>query len=616
MKLADLFIKLGLKKDGFDRGIDDAKKKTNAFSSAVKKIGGIMAGAFAVERIFSFGKELLELGGIAEGVEAAFKRIGGDRYLDDLKDATRGTVSELELMKRAVMASNFQIPIENLADLFKFATKRAQETGESVDYLVNSIVLGIGRKSPLILDNLGISAVRLRQELKGAGVEMNTVQDIAAAVGRIAASELEKSGEIIETNAIKLQKLKAGWDDLKKSIATSDTVVRYFSDQLDGISIMAKVLTSDQISGWEKLRSTLFDNKEEARKLGDELEKIAKTNKQAERTAAKAKEQRKKAEIELNNLLGRSVNDLTQSEIEAAIKQSEAANEATDARIKAGKTISELKKETDALKKSLDNYGINQRAEYQNTLKQIEANEKLIQSLEKTDFEKWEEQNERIKKAIELTDSLTAANEKYMASIPSGNDFFTKGDADVSGIVGGGGVFDMLSPEKEEEIGFDTEARVAALNETEQFLNELNAIAESGIEDFIVTFAEGLGSAIATGDWENFGKAILSVVGNFLSTMGKALIAYGVAMDAFNKALTNPFAAIAAGVALIAIGGAISSLASAGPSGMSSASGYSGATSSSNSSSAAINGDVRFVLEGDKLVGAIDNSRSRRRLTS
>ena len=188
MKLGDLFIKLGLKSQEFEQGMDKAKGELSTFNSSVKKIGGIIAGAFAFDRITAFANEIARLGGEVEGVRAAFERIGGEKHMDALKRATAGTVSELNLMNRAVMASNFDIPIENLASLLEFATKRAQETGQSVDYLVESIVLGIGRKSPLILDNLGISAVRLRQELKGARVELNTVQDIAAAVGRIAAA--------------------------------------------------------------------------------------------------------------------------------------------------------------------------------------------------------------------------------------------------------------------------------------------------------------------------------------------------------------------------------------------------------------------------------------------
>ena len=58
---------------------------------------------------------------------------------------------------------------ENLGSYLAFATKRAEETGQSVDYLVDSIIMGIGRKSPMILDNLGISIVDIRNEMEKTG---------------------------------------------------------------------------------------------------------------------------------------------------------------------------------------------------------------------------------------------------------------------------------------------------------------------------------------------------------------------------------------------------------------------------------------------------------------
>jgi hypothetical protein len=50
-------------------------------------------------------------------------------------------------MQGAVKASNFKIPLDQLASYFAFATKRARETGESVSDLVQNIVEGIGSKS-------------------------------------------------------------------------------------------------------------------------------------------------------------------------------------------------------------------------------------------------------------------------------------------------------------------------------------------------------------------------------------------------------------------------------------------------------------------------------------
>jgi len=49
--VGDLKARLGLDKTKFDKGIDEAEKRGNKFGSAMKKLGGILAGAFAFHKI-------------------------------------------------------------------------------------------------------------------------------------------------------------------------------------------------------------------------------------------------------------------------------------------------------------------------------------------------------------------------------------------------------------------------------------------------------------------------------------------------------------------------------------------------------------------------------------
>ena len=137
------------------------------FGNSVQSVAGTLGVAFGVQQIGSFAIELTKLAGQVDGVKQAFDKLkGSEQALNDLRAATKGTVSDFDLMKAAVQANNFKIPLDQLGSLFNFAYERAKATGQSVDYLVNSIVVGIGRKSPLILDNLGISAVELKEKLK------------------------------------------------------------------------------------------------------------------------------------------------------------------------------------------------------------------------------------------------------------------------------------------------------------------------------------------------------------------------------------------------------------------------------------------------------------------
>lgn len=153
------------------------------------------------------------------GVEQAFRRLNDPNLLNNLREATKGTVSDLELMKAVVNADNFGIPVQQMATFLEFAKQRADDTGQSVDYLVNSIVTGIGRKSPMILDNLGISAVRLRKELGGVSGENATIGKVAEAVSRIIQEENEKVGKSIDTVKTKVEQSETNWANLRTELA-------------------------------------------------------------------------------------------------------------------------------------------------------------------------------------------------------------------------------------------------------------------------------------------------------------------------------------------------------------------------------------------------------------
>lgn len=201
---------------GYTKGLNTAERATQKFSKDIsgglgslnKAIGllGVSFGAFEVAGLI---KDSISLAGVAEGVESAFYKIANRTDLSKLRDSVKGTVSDLELMKRAVSAQNFGISVQQLGLLFEFASKRAQDTGQNVDYLVDSIVTGIGRKSPLILDNLGISAVQLKSKLKGISTEAASVGDVAKAVGEIAAESLSKTGGLLDTTTIKVAAVAA-----------------------------------------------------------------------------------------------------------------------------------------------------------------------------------------------------------------------------------------------------------------------------------------------------------------------------------------------------------------------------------------------------------------------
>ena len=210
---------LGIDVSQFRKGITQVDAQMKGMSRQMNNLGGLIGATFAVAVVGDFVMESIKLNSELQKAEAGFKRIGassGD--LDRLRNATNGLVSDVTLMQKTTQAANFGIPVEKLATLFEFAKRRADETGESVDYLVNSIVVGLGRKSIKIIDNLGISATALKAEMGGVAVATADIADVTAAVSRIAERSLDDMGDVTVTAADKVEQLRIKWENLKTSV--------------------------------------------------------------------------------------------------------------------------------------------------------------------------------------------------------------------------------------------------------------------------------------------------------------------------------------------------------------------------------------------------------------
>lgn len=166
----------------------------------------------------------LEMAEQADGVTRAFNNLNQEGLLDNLRKATKGTVNDVQLMTAAVQANDFRIPLEDLGKYLEFAQLKAQQTGQSVDYTTNSIVTGLGRKSPMILDNLGISAAEISEKTKETGDFMKAVAEIVdtqlAAAGETYISAADRAAQktVELQNAQKalgdeILPLKEQWDD-------------------------------------------------------------------------------------------------------------------------------------------------------------------------------------------------------------------------------------------------------------------------------------------------------------------------------------------------------------------------------------------------------------------
>ena len=179
------------KGSGLGGSMTMASFKGNVYAYAAEK--GAEALNMLKDKITDVLKESMKMSMEAEGIRIAYERLGRPDLMDKLKEATHGTVTELELMKQAVKFNNFRLSLDDMGAMLAFAQQKAKDTGQSIDYMVDSIVTGLGRQSKQILDNLGISAAEIGEKMKTSG-------DMTKAVAEIIREQMAKSGDYIETS--------------------------------------------------------------------------------------------------------------------------------------------------------------------------------------------------------------------------------------------------------------------------------------------------------------------------------------------------------------------------------------------------------------------------------
>ena len=230
MAKGDVLVRMKADVSNYDANIAKARKTLDGFKQDNLTMGGILNQSTksivaAAAQYASFAAVLgtvasgfseavsrgMEMSREAEGVKAAFDRLNQPGLLDNLREATHGTVNDLELMKQAVKFDNFNLSLEQMGTFLAFAQQQAKDTGQDVNYLVDSIVTGLGRKSLPILDNLGLSAEEIRNRMKETG-------DMTTAVADIIQERMEAAGGYVETAADRAAQGQARLDNAMKEL--------------------------------------------------------------------------------------------------------------------------------------------------------------------------------------------------------------------------------------------------------------------------------------------------------------------------------------------------------------------------------------------------------------
>lgn len=230
MAKSDVLVRMKADVSNYDANIAKARGTLERFKQDNLTLGGVLNQSTksivaAAAQYASFAAVLgtvasgfteaasrgMEMSREAEGVSKAFARLNQPGLLDNLRQATHNTVSDLELMKQAVKFDNFNLSLEQMGTFLAFAQQQAKDTGQDVNYLVDSIVTGLGRKSLPILDNLGLSAEEIRNRMKETG-------DMTKAVADIIQERMEAAGGYVETASDRAAQAQVKLDNAMKDL--------------------------------------------------------------------------------------------------------------------------------------------------------------------------------------------------------------------------------------------------------------------------------------------------------------------------------------------------------------------------------------------------------------
>lgn len=205
----------------FQKTTEKQKKSGNVFSDTVTSMGSSLKGMIqgfvsGIPVIGSFGSALTGLlmnpvvlataaiaglivgitklgirGGEIEGIRTAFANIiapvldadeSVQDFVDNLRASAGGAISEVDLLTNtnlALAGATGEVRdtfARSLPALLQTAQVQAAATGQSVDYLFTSLVTGIKRGSPLLIDNTGL-VLNMTEAYEAFAEQNNTTVD-------------------------------------------------------------------------------------------------------------------------------------------------------------------------------------------------------------------------------------------------------------------------------------------------------------------------------------------------------------------------------------------------------------------------------------------------------
>lgn len=242
--------------DGGLKGIGDGLSAV--WKAGLSAAAAVAAAAGAVKLLTDAAQEGAAFQRMEEASGSLAESMGADMadILSSLRGASLGMVSDFDLMQSASRAMMLGVSADagELSQLMEVAAIRGRAMGLTTTQAFNDIVTGIGRASPLILDNLGIvvdAEARYKAYADSVGKtaeELSKAEKTQALLNGVLESSkglLESTGGLTVDNAGKWEQLSAAQKN-------------YFD--------MVKVDIADATSWWAEYWAAVFNDRADVKK--------------------------------------------------------------------------------------------------------------------------------------------------------------------------------------------------------------------------------------------------------------------------------------------------------------------------------------------------------------
>lgn len=569
--LGNIWVKLGLRSDDFERGIDKSHSRAERFGTAIGKISAKMVLAWAavgvaLTRMFKASVDNFNQQQAANiKLQAALQKTGSAiganydelrQYASELQkvngyadDATMSAMATLTTF-RSVQGRVFKDTIKAAQDMAAFMGTDLNTAVHQLGKALEAPEIGITmlRRSGVIFTKEMTDGIkRLVAEGKTAEAQMAILEEVNKRFGGEAARHAE-------TTAGAWKRVGMAFGDLSEHIGAATNATRWLANSLaSALETADKIISSEALTSWEKFK-VIFLGIGQA-KAADKMVAFDRANREAAKHAAEyakrqaegittIEEAQRRLAREVRGL-AKATSDQRKADHRAAIDAIKAemgalnerkAKEEEDARQAAARA----KEEAERLKKWREEHtGI------LNELKdEIAAKEKLLNmATDRSEIKRLQEEIRLLKEHRSLILGESTGRELPTLTAPGTIKAGTAPGVDTTPLK-----------HSAEEI----EVLVDKMEEQERRVEDISRMFGDAVRGGFIDAIDDLATAIGTGDWDTSAmlKTLISPLADAAIAAGTIVLGVGEGVEGLKAALTSlqgPVA-IAAGAALIAAG--------------------------------------------------------------